>query len=665
MTMKTRSIAVLVILLVASAHPLSAANSPHAALRDVDHDAVRWTQGFWAERSELCSTVMLSSMEQALRQTNNAACLDNFLIAAGEKTGQQCGANWGDGDCYKWLEAVAHVYGVTRDPALDRKMDEWIAVIAKSQAPDGYISTNIQLNPKKERLKVRAEHEDYNMGHLMTAACVHHRVTGKDSFLRVARRAADYLYGVFHGKPRDLVHFGWNPSHLMGLVDLYRATGDRRYLELSDIFLTFRGSAPQDFRKIPGYFPDSGGDQNQDRVPLRRETQAVGHSVTATYLYCGAADLYAETGEKALFAALERIWNDMTGRKIYITGGIAPLHHGSSVRSDPVHEAFGRAYELPNATAYNETCASVGNAMWNWRMLRLTGDAKYAELMENVLYNSLLSAMSLDGKRFFYTNPLRWHGHEHPLLSNDAAERWSTWKCYCCPPQVARTLAMLHQWTYSTSDDAVWVHLYSGSRLDTKLLKLTQETDYPWDGRVTLTIEAAPSKPVALMLRIPSWAGGATVCINGKRADAEPKPGAYLALKREWRAGDKVELTLPMKPRLIEANPRVEEVRNHLAVMRGPVVYCMESVDLPAGVKLSEVRLPRRIQLTTAREKGRLGDVVVVKGIAARIRQPDWDQQLYRDFAPSKPEKLPITFIPYYAWANRGVAEMSVWLPAE
>lgn len=647
-----------------------AAVSPPAFLRDVDYDAARWTHGFWAERFELCRTVMLASMEQALRQTNNAACLDNFLIAAGGKDGKPCGANWGDGDCYKWLEAVAHVYGVTRDVALDRKMDEWIAIIAKAQAPDGYISTNIQLNPKKERLKVRAEHEDYNMGHLMTAACVHHRVTGKDNFLRVARRAADYLYGVFHSKPRDLVHFGWNPSHLMGLVDLYRATGDRRYLELSDIFLTFRGSAPGDFYKVPGYFPHSGGDQNQDRVPLRRETKAVGHSVTATYLYCGAADLYAETGEKALFGALDRIWNDMVGRKIYITGGIAPLHNGVSIRGDPVHEAFGRSYELPNATAYNETCASVGNAMWNWRMLRLTGDAKYADLMENILYNSLLSAMSLDGKRFFYTNPLRWHGHEHPLMSNDAAERWSTWKCYCCPPQVARALAWLHQWAYSVSDDALWVHLYGGSRLDTKLpdgstLKLAQETHYPWSGCVGFKVETAPSKPLALMFRIPSWASGAKVHVNGKRADAEPKAGAYLSLRREWRSGDKVGLVLPMKPRLIEANPRAEEVRNHLAVARGPIVYCMESLDLPAGVKLLEVRLPRRMQLATTRGKDKLDGVVIVQGVATRISQPDWNQRLYRDFAPGKAERLPVTFIPYYAWANRGIAEMSVWLPAE
>jgi DUF1680 family protein len=663
--MKTRCAVVFLSFVFGAVRFLSAADSPHVKLRGADLEAVKWTQGFWAEKFDLCRRAMLPSVETALLDERNSEQLVNLKIAAGLEQGSYRGTDWSDGDCYKWIEAMAHMYAVTHDAELDRKMDYWIGVIAKAQAPDGYISTNIQLDPKKKRWEKVQHHALYNMGHLITAACAHKRATGKDSFLNVARKVADHLHTVFAPRPLELARMDFNPSQMMALVDLYRVTGERRYLELADIFVTMRGSVPATPEQGRDRRHLGGTDQTQDRVPLRKETQAVGHAVTGTYLWCGAADLYMETGERALRAALERIWESAALRRTYITGGACAQSTGTSTRGDEVHEAFGADYQLPNRPAYNETCANIGNAMWNWRMLQITGDAKYADVMERVLYNGALSAVSADGRNFFYANPLAWDGRPGWPTKHYTETRWFVHSCYCCPPQVARTIAGLGRWAYSTSPDAVWVHLYGGNRLDTKLLKLTQETDYPWDGRVTLTIEAAPSQPVALMLRIPSWAVGATVRVNGKRTDAEPKPGAYLALKREWRAGDKVELTLPMKPRLIEANPLVETNRNHLAVMRGPVVYCMESVDLPAGVKLAEVRLPRRMQLSAAREKNKLGDLVIIKGAATRLRLPNWDQQLYREFTLGKPEKLPVTFIPYYAWANRGVSEMSVWLPAE
>lgn len=667
--MRTRCGAVLLSLAALSAQLLFA-DSPHAKLHNVNLADVRWTEGFWAEKFDLCRRAMLPSVEAALLDERNSEQLINLKIAAGLEQGSYRGTDWSDGDCYKWIEAMANMYAVTRDAELDRKMDYWIGVIAKAQTPDGYISTNIQLDPKKKRWEKVQHHALYNMGHLITAACAHKRATGKDSFLNVARKVADHLHTVFAPRPPALARMDFNPSQMMALVDLYRVTGERRYLELADIFITMRGSAPATQEEGRDRRHQGGTDQTQDRVPLRKETQAVGHAVTGTYLWCGAADLYMETGERALWVALERIWQSAALRRTYITGGACALHAGRSTRGDEVHEAFGDDYGLPNRTAYNETCANIGNAMWNWRMLQITGDAKHADVMETVLYNSALSAVSADGRNFFYANPLAWDGRPGWPTKHYTETRWFVHGCYCCPPQVARTITGLGRWAYSVSPDVVWVHLYGGSRLDTKLpdgspLKLAQATDYPWDVRITLTIETAPSKPVVLMLRIPSWAAGATARINGKHAKVEPKAGAYLALKREWRAGDKVELTLPMKTRLVEANPLVTEVRNHLAVMRGPVVYCMESVDLPAGVKLSEVRLPRRIQLNAAREKNKLGDIVVVKGVATRIRQPDWDGQLYRDLTPGKPEKLPVTFIPYHAWANRGITEMGVWLPAE
>ena len=634
------------------------ASSPHVKLRGLPVEAVRWTEGFWAERVERCRTVTLPAMEKALHHPKNSACLDNFAVAAGLKNGQHRGTFWGDGDCYKFLEAAAYVYALTGDARLDRLMDKYIGLIAKAQQPDGYICTQIQLTDKKP-WQARHHHELYNMGHLLTAACIHHRVTGKASFLNVAKKLADYLYGVFEPRPKHLALYGWNPSNIMGLVELYRTTGEKRYLELAGIFVTLRGSVPN----LPG--ERHPGDQNQNRVPLRKETKAVGHCVTAAYLYCGAADVVAETGEKALREALERIWANMTERRMYITGAIGAIHHGVSERGDRVHEAFGRDYQLPNRTAYNETCSNIGNAMWNWRMLALSGDARYADLMERVLYNSMLSATDLEQRRYFYTNPLARAGRDVPLLSNDTPVRWETHKCYCCPPSVARTVAKLGGWAYSISDEGLWVHLYGSNTLATKLadgstLKLTQTTDYPWDGKVSITIGEAGGGSFAVVLRIPGWADGATVEINGKAARAARKPGSYAVLRRTWQAGDRIELALPMPVRLVEAHPLVEECRGEVAVMRGPIVYCLESPDLPKGVQLAQIVLPADIELKPRHDPKLLGGVTVLEGEA--VARPMSDA-LYSDRTPSRTERVKLRLIPYYAWCNRGPAEMAVWLP--
>ena len=428
-------------------------------------------------------------MRWRIRPTRGAWPTSAF--AAGLEEGAHEGTDWSDGDCYKWLEAMAHVYGATRDPELDRQMDEVIAWIAGAQEADGYLNTQITLDPAKRRWQNVHHHELYNAGHCFTAAAVHLEATGKRSLLEVAVRLADYLCGVFLPTPPTLANFGFNPSQIVGLVDLYRVTGERRYLELAGVFVSNRGSEPD-----PGF----NGDLNQDRVPLRDETAAVGHAVTATYLWAGAADVYAETGETAVLRALERIWNDIVATKLYLTGAVGADHFSASIRNDPVHEAFGLPHDLPNATAYTETCANIGQGMWAWRMAALTGDAHYGDVLEQVLYNSGLSGMSADGTRFCYTNPLRWYGSEHRGMSNDTPERWFTHICYCCPPQVARTIARLHRWAYGLADDAVWVHLYGGSRLQAEVaggaLVLEQKTDYPWDGAIAITLEEAPAAAV-------------------------------------------------------------------------------------------------------------------------------------------------------------------------
>jgi len=639
----------------------------HRRVHPAPMGSARWTRGFWAERFRLCREVVIPKMKEALEHPDNSACLSNFRVGAGLEQGRHRGTNWSDGDCYKWIEAMAHVFAVTRDAELDREMDYWIDLIAKTQAGDGYISTQTQLNPEKKRWASPHLHELYNMGHLMTAAAVHHRATGKTRFLAVARKAADYLYDLFKPRPPELAHFGFNPSNIMGLVDLYRATGEPRYLDLAGIFIDMRGSRPAKGPAGPWRQDNFLGDQNQDRVPLRKETEAVGHAVTATYLWCGAADAAAETGEAELLEALERLWRDVVEKKMYITGAVGPYHHGVSPRGDMVHEAFGRVYELPNATAYNETCANIGNAMWNKRMLELTGEARFADVMELVLYNSALSGMSVDGARFCYTNPLarsRWT----PALSQDSAERWFTFHCYCCPPQVARTLAQVHEWAYGLSENAVWIHLYGGSVLETELpdlggIKIRQETDYPWEGTVNITVEASPEKEWALHLRIPGWADSAKIAVNGAPVGDAPSPGNYVVLKQRWRAGDVVTLELPLRPRLMMAHPEVEEAQNRIAVMRGPIVYCLESPDLPEGVAVHEVRIPRDIELTARFEADLLGGVAVLEGVACRLPGPAWEGRFYAEAPRTACERLPIRLIPYYAWLNRGRSEMRVWLP--
>ncbi len=634
--------------------------STHNRLSPLAHDAVQWRAGFWGDLHALCRDTVLPSMRNALNDDNNGAHFSNFYLAAGLRQGQRIGTHWSDGDCYKWMEAMSHMYGATQDQAILDELDSLIEVIAQAQQANGYISTNIQLSAGLQPWHNLRWHELYNMGHLLTAATVHHRITGQRNFLQIAINLGDHLCETFVPCPPELAHFGFNPSNTMGAVDLYRATGDERYLQLAQTFVDMRGSQP------------GGGDLNQTLVALREETRAVGHAVTAGYLYCGATDVVAETGDQELLAGLQRIWEDAIHRKMYITGGTSAQHHGASQRPEfggaatEVHEAWGHEYSLPNATAYNESCANIANAMWNWRLLNLSGAAKYSDIVELVLYNSMLSSMSLDGINFCYTNPLRWYGAEHELLSQDRYQRWYTLFCYCCPPNTARTIALLHNWVYSQSDEGLWIHLYGSNSLNATLpagspFALTQQTDYPWDDVVRITIDQAPDSPVALRLRIPGWTSEAALRCNGEDLDLPLSPGSYAAVERVWQAGDRLELHLPMRPRLIKAHPKAEEIRNHIAVMRGPLVYCLEGVDLPDDASILDVYAPDDMGLR-AEKTDLLGGVTILRGRALRVAESD-NGALYREAGGEQVEPLDITLIPYYAWNNRGVNEMTVWLP--
>lgn len=639
---------------------IDTSRSPHVKVRNFDLDAVRWTKGFWGDRFELVAGKSLPGLWQTMQDPRNSANLVNLKIAAGVVQGKFHGNDWSDGDVYKVVETMAAVWLRTKDPELEQRMDEAIAIIAKAQTPEGYIGTQTQLTEKKRWGNLRY-HELYNMGHLITAACMHKRITNKDNFLAVARRTADYLYTVFKPRPPELVHFDFNPSQVMGLVELYRLTGEAKYLELANIFTLMRGALP------------GGTDQNQARIPMRTETDAVGHSVTGPYIWAGATDVYAETGEPELWSALVRLWEDVSYRKMYITGGIAAINNGVSFRGDPVHEAFGFRYQLPNAIAYNETCANIAHAMWSWRMLGISGEARYADVVERVLYNTFLSGWGLDGTSYCYANVLRRSGKEDRLLRNDSWERWPATTtpgapyCFCCPPNVARTVAELAGWAYGWSDDALWVHFYGSNELKSILpngavIDLAQQTGYPWQGRIRFVFRQDVSRPMALRLRIPGWAESATVLVNGSPASTKVTPGQYAEVNRTWKKGDTVVLDLPMPVRLWEANPKVEEARNQVAVMRGPVVYALESNDLPDGVKPGDVVLPSAVKFKARHDASLLGGVTVVEGEGQLLPEGDWNKRLYRPLPPASPRKVMLRMIPYYAWNNRGVPYMSVWL---
>ena len=651
--------------------------SPHCKLRSIDLSDVHWMDGFWKQKFDLVRHVTIPKMWEyynGIESKNEPgnSHWKNFRIAAGLEDGKWSGTNWHDGDLYKWIEAVAHVYMATHDNALDQQMDEVIEVIGKVQEPDGYIWTRGSLE-KRERFQHIHDHELYNMGHLMTAACIHHRATGKTSFLDIARKTGDCLYETFKdGKP-ELAQFGFNPSNIMGLVELYRTTGERRYLDLANRFIDMRGSRPGPFRST-----ELGGtDQTQDRVPLRKAKEAVGHAVCGTYLYCGAADAFMETGDKTLLEALDRLWLDVTRRKMYIHGGVGPFTHGLSLRRDHVGEAFGHPYFLPNRKCYCETCSNIGNAMWNWRMLSITGDARFADVMEQVFYNSGISGIGINGIDYFYTNIHRFYGQDHQLLSNDALKRWNLPRGgICCPPNVVRLNTEMSAYAYGISRDAVWVNLYGSNRIRTDLpggnsFAMNQVSDYPWEGDIRFTLEDVPDQAMGILLRIPGWAAEASITVNGKAVEQECKPGTYVELRREWAPGDKIYLKFPMDIRIMEGHPRIEQVLNQVAIMRGPVVYCLESVDLPGDIDVGDIVIPGNINFKIRYETGVLDGVAVLIGEAlAHRRDVEWQDQLYRIMKRTNLEPVAIQLIPYYAWNNRhsssriaGVPQMTVWMP--
>lgn len=642
--------------------------SPYSKLQSVGLQDVKWTSGFWKEQFDVETKNTLPYMWDLYHNDEVSHAYKNFEIAAGISKGTFKGPSFHDGDFYKIFEGMAATYAVTKDKKLDAEMDKAIALFAKAQRKDGYLHTPVLIDERwgtlgPEEVKKQLGFEKYNMGHLMTAACIHYRATGKTNFLNIAKGVADFLYDFYKKASPELARNAICPSHYMGIVEMYRTTKNPKYLELANNLIDIRGTT------------EDGTDDNQDRIPFRQQTTAMGHAVRANYLYAGVADLYAETGEKKLLDNLESIWDDVTYRKMYITGACGSLYDGVSPDGtsynptdvQKIHQAYGRPFQLPNATAHTETCANIGNVLWNWRMLQITGDAKYADIVELALYNSVLSGISLEGKAFFYNNPLN--------VSKDLPfkQRWSKERegyialSNCCAPNVTRTIAEVSNYAYNFSKEGLYVNLYGSNNLNSTTLagekiEIEQQTNYPWDGKVTLKIVKAPKVAYAFLLRIPGWSQGTTISLNGKKINEAIISGSYQKIAQKWKKGDVIELNIPMPVELMQANPLVEEVKNQVAVKRGPIVYCLESDQLPANTSINEVVLDVNSKFTTDFIKIQDRKLLSITASSSINNDTSWNKKLYKPLSAKDSKEFTVKLIPYFAWGNHGKGEMSVWL---
>ena len=635
--------------------------SPWARAWSIPCNDVDWTGGLYKERFDTVAAVTVPHLQHMFEKKEISHVVENFRIAAGEAEGDFDGTVFGDGDFYKWFEAAVYTAVRTDNQALLDRLEDYIALFARAQQPDGYLSTKQIIGEKQGKGPMRQgdinDFEVYNMGHMFTSACLYLRLTGRDSFLKVAEGAAGYLKTMYQEAARTgEVKTAVCPSHYMGLIELYRTTGKRDYLDLARLAVQLRDSVK------------NGLDDNQDRLPLKQHRRIVGHAVRANYLYAGLADLYMEEGDDEYRAVLDSVWNHLITQKLYITGGCGALYNGASpygnfFHHQLVHQAYGYEYQLPNVTAYNETCASLGGVFWAWRMFLMAPKASTMDVLERMLLNVNMAGISLDGRRFFYENMLRRAKKlSYELLWGQSRTEYIT--SYCCPPNLARTLAQTAEYAYAVDADGVWTGLYGANVARFHLrngaaFTLTQRTDYPFDGNVAFCVSESNGVPFELRLRVPHWAGGARLSC----ADGALEPG-YVAVKVECPEGFACTLELPFEPRLTVGHDLIEEARNQACVELGPLVYCLESAALPKGAALTDVLLPLDpdfIQVpeeTEGRAYTALEGTLLLQHVDEALREA-----LYRPLDAVEPEAIRARLIPYYAWDNKGWGEMSVWLP--
>ncbi len=611
---------------------------------------------FWQSRMETNRRVTIPF---AFKKSEETGRIDNFAKAGGLIPGAFEGRRYNDSDVFKIMEGAAYSLTIHPDPELEKYMDDLIVKIAAAQEEDGYLFTTRTIEPdnpapgsgEKRWSNLASSHELYNVGHMYEAAVAYYLATGKRNFLDVALKNADVIAREFGpGKRQDF------PGHQeieIGLVKLFRLTGDEKYLSLAKFFLDVRG---------PGKFGKKFADDsdfsiyNQDwyyqaHIPVVLQTEAVGHAVRATYMYSGMADVAALTGDKDYIKAIDQIWENVVSKKLYVTGGIGSRHEG---------EAFGANYELPNATAYNETCAAIGNVFWNYRLFLLHGDAKYIDVLERTLYNGLISGLSLSGDLFFYPNPLESNGKY--TFNQGEATRKPWFDCACCPGNLARLLPSIPGYVYAHKKSVLYINLFveGEGRVDLKntSVKVSQKTDYPWDGHIHINIDPETEREFEVLVRIPGWARNEPVPSDlyafsnpqenkvVLRVNSETWPldldKGFAKIHRKWQGGDTIELDLPMPVRRVVAHHSVEDNQAKVALQRGPLVYCFEGID--NGGHILNRSLPDDMDFAAKFQPDFLGGIVVIQDSA-----PDGSAHL--------------TAIPYYAWSHRGVGEMSVWLP--
>ena len=636
-------------------------------LAEVDFSEVRIDDPFWSPRIE---TNRDKSLRHVFEQLQERGAIRNFEIAAGSSRGSFSQPWWSDSDVYKWLEGASYTLFLSPNAELERRVDEIISKIAAAQEEDGYLDTFIQIVRPRDRWEnLGFFHELFCAGHLIEAAVAHYESTGKRTLLDVATRIADNIDSVFGpGKSDGL------PGHEeveLALVRLYRATGDKKYLKLATHFVDRRGSQPsyfeQEYRRLPKetqvnflgrdisisglhqrFFlqgPNFDTRYCQDHLPIRQQRQATGHSVRAMYLYSAMTDVVHETDDRELLAAVYGLHDDVTQKKMYVTGGVGPSGR---------NEGFTEEYDLPNESAYQETCASIGTMLWNHRLLKLTGRSHYADLLEQTLYNTFLGAVSFSGDTFCYVNP---------LYNQRERVRREWFSVPCCPTNMVRLFPSLGRYIYGRSDDGLWVHLFIGSEVETKLddgsrLNLKLSTEYPWEGRVQLVMGLDTPAEFALRLRIPGWASDFSLRVNGENTNAEMSHG-YVRLFRTWSSNDTVELSFPIEVQKIVAHPRVKQNQSRVVLRRGPLVYCLEQTD--HDTDLDEIFVGTNFKANLEFDSQLVGGVLVLTGDGVT---PVWQNgRLYGSLGSCSWQDVAIKAIPYFAWGNRRMGKMKVWLP--
>lgn len=621
-------------------------------IKPVPFTDVNVTSGFWHERME---TNRLVTIPYDFKKCEETGRISNFAKAGGLQDGEFEGIYFNDSDVLKVIEGAAYSLSLHPDPELEAYLDSVITLIAAAQEEDGYLYTNRTINPDKaadgagaERwTNLRIYHELYNVGHMYEAAVAHYQATGKRSLLDVAIKNADLVADVF-GPGRNMGVPGHEEIEI-GLVKLYRVTGDQKYLDLARFFIDQRGNAE-------GH--DLYGASAQDHLPVVEQSEAVGHAVRAGYLYAGMADVAALTGKQDYIDALGRIWDNIVTKKLYITGGVGAMRHG---------EGFGANYVLPNATAYNETCAAIAMMLMNHRLFLLHGHGKYMDVFERIMYNGFLSGISLEGNTFFYPNPLEFDGK---YAFNQGQTGRSPWfDCSCCPVNIVRILPSLPGYVYAVRDNDFYVNLYMQNKstivLENQSVTIEQKTNYPWDGTIQVSIDPEKTGTFRIFLRIPGWLRNqpvpgdlyqyvqsndskATITINGQKYPLSVQNG-YAEINRTWEAGDHISLKMPMAVRKVISHPKVEDNHKRVALERGPLVYCAEGIDNENQVL--NLVLDKDASFSAEQKPDLLGGITVIKGKAGY--SDDGARMQVRDF----------TAIPYYAWAHRGTGEMNVWFP--